>query len=136
MFTHLGNGCPAEMPRHDNIIQRVLSIADQLRIGFIADGVHIPLFALKNYLTLAGLSNCFVVSDAMSAAGLGPGIYRLGRNEVAVGEDSAARSPDGSHLMGSAVTMMRSAALLSQIGFSSQQVRELTSVNPAKAIGL
>ena len=24
MFTHLGNGCPMQMHRHDNIIQRVL----------------------------------------------------------------------------------------------------------------
>jgi len=24
-FTHLGNGCPLELPRHDNVIQRALS---------------------------------------------------------------------------------------------------------------
>src|SRR4051812_42045667 len=28
MFTHLGNGCPMQMHRHDNIIHRVLSVAD------------------------------------------------------------------------------------------------------------
>ena len=27
MFTHLGNGCPMQMHRHDNIIQRVLSLS-------------------------------------------------------------------------------------------------------------
>ena len=36
MFTHLGNGCPLQMHRHDNIIQRVLSVSSQLWIGFIA----------------------------------------------------------------------------------------------------
>src|SRR5580658_9381675 len=30
MFTHLGNGCPMQLPRHDNIIQRALSQADKL----------------------------------------------------------------------------------------------------------
>ena len=49
MFTHLGNGCPLMMHRHDNIIQRVLSLSDRLWIGFISDGVHVPLPALRNY---------------------------------------------------------------------------------------
>ena len=43
MFTHLGNGCPMLMHRHDNIIQRVLSVADRLWVCFIADGVHVAL---------------------------------------------------------------------------------------------
>ena len=28
MFTHLGNGCPMTLERHDNIIQRILEISD------------------------------------------------------------------------------------------------------------
>ena len=32
MFTHLGNGCPLMMHRHDNVIQRVLSLSDQLKL--------------------------------------------------------------------------------------------------------
>ena len=41
-FTHLGNGCPLTLHRHDNIIQRVLA-ADRLRwVMVIADGVHLP----------------------------------------------------------------------------------------------
>ena len=54
LFTHLGNGCPAMLPRHDNIIQRVLSLSDRLYIGFIADGVHVPFVALGNYLRCCG----------------------------------------------------------------------------------
>jgi len=136
MFTHLGNGCPKDLPRHDNIIQRVLSLAGRLKISFIADGVHVPLFALKHYLSIAGVENSFIVSDAMAAAGLGPGRYRLGRNEVVVGEDRAAWSADGSHLVGSAVTMSRSASLLAGIGFSPEQVHRLTNINPRHAVGL
>ena len=30
MFTHLGNGCPMFLDRHDNVIQRVLSLAGDL----------------------------------------------------------------------------------------------------------
>ena len=104
MFTHLGNGCPMQMHRHDNIVQRALSRSDRLWLCFIADGVHVPFVALRNYLDLAG-DRAIVVSDAMAAAGMGPGRHRLGRWEVEVGEDLAAWAPDRSHLVGSAMTM-------------------------------
>ena len=87
MFTHLGNGCPAHLPRHDNIVNRVLSLRERLWITFIADGAHVPFFALKNYLDLVGMERAIVVTDAISAAGLGAGSYRLGRWELKIGED-------------------------------------------------
>ncbi|CAN5412501.1 N-acetylglucosamine-6-phosphate deacetylase [soil metagenome] len=136
MFTHLGNGCPMEIPRHDNIVQRALSMAGKIRFGLIADGVHVALFALKNYLAVAGIENCFIVSDAISAAGLGPGTYRMGRREIAVGEDKVVRSPDGTHLVGSAITLKASAKILETLGFSQSQIEQLTIHNPRKFIGL
>ena len=63
---HRGNGCRAVLPRHDNIIQRALSRADKLYLCVIADGVHVPFFALKNYLQAAGVERFVVVSDAIS----------------------------------------------------------------------
>lgn len=136
VFTHLGNGCPLEMPRHDNIIQRVLSLGDRLWLTFIADGAHIPLFALGNFLALAARDRAIIVSDAMAAAGLGPGTYRLGEREVVVGPDMIVRGPDG-YLAGSAATMARSAANLREhLGFSDDTIQRMTSTNPRCAIGL
>lgn len=97
MFTHLGNGCPMLLDRHDNIIQRVLALRGRLTICFIADGVHVPPMALANYLRLAGIEHSIVVTDAISAARLGPGRYPLGSQSVEIGEDLIARSADGSH---------------------------------------
>lgn len=89
-FTHLGNGCPAMLPRHDNIVQRALSLRRDLWLCFIADGVHIPFLALRNYLDLAApAGRCIVTTDAMAAAGLGAGAFRIGRWEVRVGENFA-----------------------------------------------
>jgi N-acetylglucosamine-6-phosphate deacetylase len=134
MFTHLGNGCPALLPRHDNIIQRALSLRRDLWLCFIADGVHIPFPALRNYLDLAvPTGKCIVTTDAMAAAGLGPGKYRLGRWEVVVGSDLAARSPDGSHLVGSASSMRQAAANLAQLGFSRETIESLTCCAPQRA---
>ena len=102
LFTHLGNGCPGAMARHDNVVQRALSLADRITPCFIADGVHVPLFALRNYLDVAGLERCVVVSDAIAPAGLGPGRYTLSRWELEIGGDLVARSVEHGHLVGSA----------------------------------
>ena len=110
MFTHLGNGCPALLHRHDNIVQRVLSVADRLWICFIGDGVHVPHWALANYLRAVPAERAIIVSDGISAAGLGPGRYRLGLQTVDVGQDLVARSPDGSHFIGATATMSQIAA--------------------------
>lgn len=139
MFTHLGNGCPPLMGRHDNIIQRALSLREHLCLCFIADNVHVPFMALRNMFDLVGLDsdNLLVTTDAMSAAGLGAGLHRLGRWEVLVGEDLAARSPDGSHLVGSAVSMPISRARLHEVmGLSDAQIDRLTCENPRRVLGL
>ena len=130
MFTHLGNGCPATLPRHDNIIQRVLSLADRLWISFIADGVHVPSFALANYLRSARPDRTLIVSDAISAAGLGPGRYTIARREVQVGPDLAVRSEDGTHLVGSAVTMKRAREILAtEVGLEDNQIHNVCAAN-------
>ena len=136
LFTHLGNGCPMQLPRHDNIIQRALSFSDRLTCCFIADGVHVPMFALRNYLKAAGLDRCCVVTDAISAAGLGPGKYRLSRWEVVVGDDLAARAPDGSHLVGSAMTMPQNRANLLKLGLTDGDCNALLVDNPRRAMAV
>jgi N-acetylglucosamine-6-phosphate deacetylase len=135
LFTHLGNGCPAELPRHDNIIQRVLSFAKNLHIGFIADGVHVPFFALKNYLDCCGIERAFVVTDAICGAGQGPGEYSIGDQRVVIDENLATWSADRSHLMGSAGTMQRSEAnLRNALGLNDQEIKTLLRDNPRKIL--
>jgi N-acetylglucosamine-6-phosphate deacetylase len=137
MFTHVGNGCPMHMNRHDNIIQRALSLADELWLCFIADGAHIPFVALRNYLKLAREDRTIIVTDAIAPAGLGPGRYRFGRWDLEIGEDMVARAPDRSHLVGSGITMQQNAAnLLHGVGLSESVVRRLTLENPRVALGI
>jgi len=136
MFTHLGNGCPMFLHRHDNIIQRVLGLAGELWICFIGDGVHIPYPTLANYLRCVPADRAVIVSDAISAAGLGPGRYPLGSQTVEIGEDLVARSPDGTHFMGAAATMPQIAAgLRDKAGLDETAIRRLMHTNPLRAIG-
>jgi N-acetylglucosamine-6-phosphate deacetylase len=137
MFTHVGNGCPMQMHRHDNIVQRVLSLAGKLWMCFIADGAHVPFVALGNYVRLAGHDRCVVVTDCTAPAGLGPGRYTLGRWDITVGEDMVPRSPDLSHFVGSAITMKQSAGnLRDALQLPEPVIRRLICDNPRSAIGV
>lgn len=137
MFTHVGNGCPMQMHRHDNIIQRALALRDRLWLCFIPDGVHIDFFALKNYLRCAGLERSIFVTDAISAARLGPGRYTLAGWDIQIGDDLVARSPDGSHFVGSTVTVPRILTNGQQeLGLSKAELEVLLDTNPRKALGL
>ena len=137
LFTHLGNGCPMELNRHDNIVQRALSLSERLWCCFIADGAHVPFFALGNYLRCVGIERAIIVTDAIAPASLGPGTYTLGRWNLQIGADMVARAPDGSHLVGAAITMPQSAAnLRAQLGLEDAQIAQLIIHNPRRALGL
>lgn len=136
MFTHVGNGCPIQMHRHDNIIQRALSLQDRLWLCFIPDGVHVPFFVLKNWLRSTGLERVIFVTDAISAARLGPGRYTLAGWDILIGEDLVARSPDGSHFVGSTVTVPRiKANALHDLGMTEAELARVLDENPQKAMG-
>ena len=137
MFTHVGNGCPMHMHRHDNIVQRALSLADRLWLCFIADGAHVAFVALGNYLRIAGEDRAVIVSDAIAPAGLGPGRYKFGRWDIVVDDDMVPRAPDRSHLVGSGITMRQNAENLRvALNLPQATVRRLTSDNPRSVIGV
>jgi N-acetylglucosamine-6-phosphate deacetylase len=131
LFTHLGNGCPKMMDRHDNIIYRALSRIERLRFTLIADGFHIPEVLFRNLLRWIPPERLAIVSDAISAAGLGPGVYKLGGREVRIGDDRAARDPSGQHFVGSASSMRDADRWLTTvIGLSREQRQRLLLANP------
>lgn len=137
MFTHLGNGCPLTLPRHDNIIQRVLALRDKLWVCFISDGVHVPYVVLGNYLDLVGPDRAIVTSDAIAAAGKGPGEYTLGNQRVRVDEQLATWAADGGNLVGSATPLSKARQnLIRHVGLSPAGATRLVRDNPRLAFGI
>ncbi len=138
-FTHLGNGCPRALDRHDNIVWRVLDTPERnnLTIGLIPDAIHVsaPLFRLLHQCLHA--DQIYYVSDAMSAAGAPPGRYPLGRLEVKVGVDQVVRQPGQTNFAGSALRpidgIRRSATMRSQ---SWQAVWNHYCEVPARLLGV
>lgn len=101
--THLGNGTPGILPRHDNVIQRLLA-RDELTACLIPDGMHLPPFVLRNFYRAKPSGTVLFTTDAMAGAGAPPGRYTLGRLDADVGPDGVARPPDGAGFAGSALT--------------------------------
>lgn len=134
--THLGNGTPPEMPRHDNVIQRLLA-RDELIACLIPDGVHLPPFVLKNFFRAKPPGRVLFTTDAMAGAGAGPGRYKIGRFEIDVGTDGIARQPGGTGFAGSTLTpdegVWRCAEYL---GLSPAESAEIWSNAAAKAFGI
>jgi N-acetylglucosamine-6-phosphate deacetylase len=54
-----------------------------------------------------------------------------------IGADMVARAPDGSHFVGSAITMKQAYAnLIEHIGLSESDATKLTRDNPMRAVGI
>lgn len=93
--THLYSGCSTVRRisgyRIAGVVEAAL-ILDCLTVELIADGHHLPPSLIKSALRAKSLDKVCVVTDAMAAAGLGPGRYRLGKKEVVVAQGGV---PDG-----------------------------------------
>ena len=137
MVTHFGNGCPVELSRHDNVLQRFLALREHLWFCFIPDGVHVDFYALKNYLDLVGVDRSIMTTDAISAATLGPGMHEISGISVEVDENGVARRPGSANLAGSTVTMPVILRNLSEeLGLDEGDIATLVDRNPRSALGL
>ncbi len=104
LSTHLGNGLPPVMAKLDNPVFAQLS-ADDLCASFIADGIHVPTFALKAMMRAKGPGRAFLVTDATAAAAAPPGLYRFADLTVTRGADGSVRVPGALGLAGSALCL-------------------------------
>ena len=131
LCTHLGNGVPMTLPRHDNIIQRLLA-RDELTACLIPDGVHLPPFALRNLFRAKPAGRAVLTTDAMAAAAAPPGHYMLGPFEVESDGD-AVRVPGRPNLAGSSLTADQGVVnAATWLGLSGADARALFSTTPAR----
>jgi N-acetylglucosamine-6-phosphate deacetylase len=114
-FTHVGNGCPRELDRHDNILWRVFDNY-HLTVSLIPDGLHVSPALFRLVHKVMPSESIVYVSDAMAAAGAPPGRYTLGALELEVGSDEIVRQPGQNNFAGSALRQIdgiaRAAAML------------------------
>ncbi|MDN4070894.1 N-acetylglucosamine-6-phosphate deacetylase [Paenibacillus vini] len=101
----------------------------------IADGIHVHKAGIQLLASVKTNHNLILITDAMSAAGLGNGEYKLGDLPVIVKDNVCTLKESEGTLAGSTLTMIRGFRhLVQEIGLSVQQASEAASLNPAKLI--
>ena len=104
LSTHLGNGLPPVLAKLDNPLFAQLA-DDGLCASFIADGIHLPPFAIKAMIRAKGPGRAFLVTDATAAAAVPPGKYRFADLTIERGVDGAVRVPGALGLAGSSLCL-------------------------------
>jgi N-acetylglucosamine-6-phosphate deacetylase len=135
-LTHLGNGVPAMLDRHNNPIWAALA-NDDLVAMIITDGHHLPASVIKAIIRAKGVDRCVVVSDASSVAGLGPGTYEVLGDRVVLEESGRLHSPDTGYLAGSSSTMLECMNYLVNLDIvTAAELVLMGFENPLRLIGL
>ena len=132
--THLYNQMSAFHHRDPGVIGTAL-LEDQLNAEIIADFIHSHPKSIELAYRQKGAERLVLITDAMRAKGLEPGIYQLAGQDVIVTETDA-RLKSGA-LAGSILTM--DAALKNVHSCTHCTISELvamTSANAAKELGL
>ena len=134
--THLGNGCHATLPRHDNYIWEQLA-CDELWASIITDGHHLPATLVKCILRMKGISRTLITSDAGSLAGMPPGRYREWGTDLEVlpsGKIVVAGTP---FLAGSGhFTDVCVSNVIRMAGLSLADAIDIASAQPRQLLGL
>lgn len=120
LSTHLGNGLPQTLPKLANPLMAQLA-EDRLAASFIADGIHLPLPALRAMLRAKGPGRAILVTDAVAAAGVPPGRYEFAGMAIEGAADRSVRLPGTRTLAGSALTLDAAVRNIVTWGIASPQ---------------
>ena len=136
LLTHLGNGCPNLINRHNNMIWAGMA-NDDLTAMIITDGHHLPGDLIKCIVRVKGADRVIVTSDAAPIAGLPPGRYDDWGNVGILEPSGLYHNPEKGCLIGSSASMsdcvnfLRSLEILDEDG-----IEKVSRTNPLKMIGM
>jgi N-acetylglucosamine-6-phosphate deacetylase len=133
--THVFNAMPQLHHREPGAVGAVLDLPG-VSCELICDGVHVDPVAMRLLFRAKGVSGTRLVTDAMSAAGMPDGEYRLGGRPVSVAGGRAVLAGGGS-IAGSTLTMERAVQnAVRLLGASVQDAILMASTNSARLLGL
>ncbi|OLE53570.1 MAG: N-acetylglucosamine-6-phosphate deacetylase [Acidobacteria bacterium 13_1_20CM_3_53_8] len=108
-------------------------LRDDITCDVIADGKHLDPLTLELVLKCKTAARVSLISDSISAAGLGDGEYSVWGETITV-EQGRTRNLRG-NLAGSVITMLDAARMMLRLGASEADVARMCSSNPARLIG-
>jgi len=137
--THLFNAMRALDHREPGIVGAILD-DDSIFAELICDGIHVAPELIRLWLKIKGPHRGILVTDAMSATGMGDGSYSLGDFDVTVANGRALLSEDlaagKETLAGSLLTLDHAVANLQHFAHADlATATRLASHNPAAMLG-
>lgn len=135
LCTHLGNGMPNMINRHQNPLWWQLA-CDDLLSTFITDSHHLPADYIKVALRAKTTKRFIVVSDATDVGGLKPGVYNFQGHEVVLEPSGRIGFKGTPYLAGSSATMLQCMNFLASLNLLTE--KELWAVgrdNPLRLLG-
>jgi N-acetylglucosamine-6-phosphate deacetylase len=136
LSTHLGNGCHALLPRHDNYLWEQLA-ADELWASIICDGHHLPSALIRCILRVKTPRRTILTCDASSLAGMPPGRYREWDQELDVLPEGRIVVSESGFLAGSwSFTDRCIGNAVRDGGVSLSEAIEMASTRPRELLGL
>lgn len=134
--THLGNGVPGTLDRHENPIIDQL-VEDSLKLMFIPDGHHLPPNLLRLFLRARPVSDWIAVSDCAPIAGLPAGAYDLWQTRVHLGKNGCISKADGKSLAGSSLELAQCMRYLEALRIlKREQLMDIGRNNALKLLNL
>ncbi len=132
--THLFNAMPA-LGHRDPGLPGALLADERITVGLIADGIHSHPAIVKLVWQILGPGRLNLVTDAMAALGMAPGVHLLGDFEVTV-DGTSARLADGT-LAGSVLSLDQALRnLIAFTGCSLSEALATVTTTPARLLGL
>lgn len=105
----------------------------KLTAEIIADGVHVDSRIVSIFLRCKGMNRAVLVTDAISATGMGDGHYKLGSLEVAV---HGLHAESEGRLAGSVLTLDKAVRnVMAFAGWTLADSVRLATANPAGVLG-
>ena len=135
-LTHLGNGLPVKINRHENPIYAGL-LEDRLKAMIITDGFHIPESFIRLILKVKGVKNTIIVSDSAPAAGMPPGQYRYFGTDVELKQSGRLMKLSTPYLAGSSYCMHECVEFMRKLDICTKnELRRMAFDNPLAFLGL
>ncbi|MEV4311019.1 N-acetylglucosamine-6-phosphate deacetylase [Actinocrispum sp. NPDC049592] len=132
MITHLFNA-QRGLGHREPGVPGVALVDERYTLGLIADLAHVGADACRLVFKAAG-DRVALVTDAVAAAGMPPGVYRLGGADVLLSDDGVPRSAEGT-IAGSALTLDRAIRNIISIGVDPVTAFRSATIIPADTIG-
>ncbi len=135
-ITHLGNGMPNSVDRHNNIFFYGLAV-DELSATIITDGHHLPSHLIQTILRAKGIERVIVISDASPIAGMRPGVYDIWGNKAMLEENGLLHNPEKKCMVGSSATIVECIDFLKKQNLLDEDgLSKVVYKNPLKLLNL